>query len=80
ALGFETGGLVNAAWTIGSGPWADGTFYDFMKGFFGWHAETEWIRLIAYTGYLLPVIWMFLRPPSHTRGNSATSGRTVVDA
>lgn len=60
-LGFESGWLVSPAWTIESGAWAEGTFYDFMKGFFGWHNETENIRLIAYFAYLLPVTWLFLR-------------------
>lgn len=80
AMGFETGGLVEAAWTIRSGLWADGTFYEFLKGFFGWHAETEWIRLIAHVGYIAPVLWLFLWPSSPARGTTATSGRTAVDA
>lgn len=60
-LGIEAGWLWSPAWTVESGPWAKGAFYDFMKGFFGWHAETERIRLVAYLAYLLPVGWAFLR-------------------
>lgn len=60
-LGFEDGWLIANAWTVTSGAWASGTFYDFMKGFFGWHAETERIRLISYFAYLLPVSYLFLR-------------------
>jgi high-affinity iron transporter len=60
-LGFESGWLVSSAWTVSGGIWAEGTFYDFMKGFFGWHAETERIRLIAYLAYVLPVAWLFSR-------------------
>ena len=60
ALGLESGALIDPVWTIQSGAWAEGTFYDFMKGFFGWHAETERIRLLAYFAYLLPVGWAFL--------------------
>ena len=59
-LGIETGWLWSPAWTVDSGLWAKGAFYDFMKGFFGWHASTERIRLIAYFAYLLPVGWAFL--------------------
>ena len=59
-LGIETGWLWSPAWTVESGPWAEGAFHDFMKGFFGWHAETERIRLFAYFAYLLPVGWAFL--------------------
>lgn len=59
-LGFESGWLVEPAWTVTSGAWSSGTFYDFMKGFFGWHNETENIRLIAYFAYLIPITWAFL--------------------
>jgi high-affinity iron transporter len=60
-LGFEDGWLVSPAWEIKSGIWAEGTFYDFMKGFFGWHYAAENIRVITYFAYLLPVGWLFLR-------------------
>jgi high-affinity iron transporter len=59
-LEIESGWLWSPAWTVESGLWAKGAFYDFMKGFFGWHAETERIRLLAYFAYLLPVGWAFL--------------------
>ena len=59
-LEIETGWLWSPVWTVESGLWAKGAFYDFMKGFFGWHAETERIRLVAYLAYLLPVGWAFL--------------------
>lgn len=59
-LGFESGWLVDPTWTITSGTWASGTFYDFMKGFFGWHNEAEHIRVVAYFAYLLPIGWAFL--------------------
>ena len=60
-FGFEDGWLVSPAWEVKSGIWAEGTFYDFMKGFFGWHYAYENIRLIAYFAYLLPVGWLFLQ-------------------
>lgn len=63
ALDLHSGGLIDPVWTVESGMWAKGTFYDFMKGFFGWHKETEWIRLIAYFAYLVPVMWLFLKKP-----------------
>ncbi len=59
-LGFESGWLVEPFWTITSGAWSSGTFYDFMKGFFGWHNEAEHVRVIAYFAYLIPVGWAFL--------------------
>lgn len=81
ALDFHTGGVIDPVWTIRSGLWAEGTFYDFMKGFFGWHSETEWIRLIAYVAYLVPVLWLFLRPaPSAPTTTPSTQTHDLVDA
>lgn len=60
-LGFESGWLVSSAWTVTSGTWSSGTFYDFMSGFFGWHKEAETIRVISYFAYLIPVGYLFLR-------------------
>lgn len=60
-MSIETGWIWQPVWTVESGIWSSGTFYDFMKGFFGWHAETERIRLIAYFAYLIPVGYLFLR-------------------
>ena len=57
---FESGWLVEPAWTVSSGAWSSGTFYDFMKGFFGWHNQAENIRVIAYFAYLIPISWAFL--------------------
>lgn len=60
-MSIESGWLWEPAWTVSSGIWAKGTFYDFAKGFFGWHAETERLRLIAYFAYLIPVGYLYLR-------------------
>ena len=73
ALGFESGGVVDAAWSIDSGIWADGTFYDFMNGFFGWHHETEWIRVVAYFAYLVPVLYLFLKPAPKVESTTTDS-------
>ncbi|MBU3688482.1 MAG: iron transporter [Acidimicrobiales bacterium mtb01] len=72
AMGLETGLLIDPVWTVESGLWAKGTFYDFMKGFFGWHARTELIRLIAYIAYLVPVMYLFLRPAKVANTSSAS--------
>ena len=77
ALDLHSGGLIDPAWTVESGMWVKGTFYDFMKGFFGWHKETEWIRLIAYFAYLVPVMWLFLKKPS-TKAVEQSSPRESV--
>ena len=61
-LELEDGWLFQPAWTITSGPLATGTFYDFLSGLFGWSSDPERIRVIAYVGYLVPVLWLFLKP------------------
>lgn len=60
-LEFESGWLVHPMWTIESGPFAKGTFYDFLNGLFGWAADPERIRVLAYVAYAVPVLWLFLR-------------------
>lgn len=72
-LGFENGWLVQPAWEVTSGPMAeaadgadDSFLYSFFGGLFGWSADPERIRVIAYFGYLIPVLWMFLKPERPT--------------
>ncbi len=65
-IGWEDGWLVSSAWTLESGVWASGTFYDFMRGLFGWHKSPENIRLIAYFAYLIPVLVVYLRGGTST--------------
>jgi len=81
-LEIETGWIWQPVWTIESGLWAKGSFYDFMKGFFGWHASTERIRLAAYFAYLIPVTWLFLRggaPKSSTPTKSGSTGSSTEE-
>ena len=77
-LGFESGWLVSPAWSLSSGIWAEGTFYDFMKGFFGWHNEAENVRVIAYFAYLLPVSWLYLRKSGSATPAPAADKETVA--
>lgn len=63
-IGWEDGWLVESAWSLESGIWATGTFYDFMRGLFGWHKNPENIRVIAYFVYLVPVVVMYFRGAS----------------
>lgn len=78
-LEIESGWIWSPAWTIESGLWAKGAFYDFMKGFFGWHAETERIRLVAYFAYLLPVGWAFLWGGRKVASTPAASKDVTAD-
>jgi len=61
-IGWENGWLVQPAWDIKNGMWASGTFYDFMKGFFGWHYAAENIRVITYFAFLLPTLYFYRKP------------------
>ena len=63
-LGFESGWLIASAWNVESGMWSSGTFYDFVKGLFGWVASPERVRVIAYFLYLIPVIRFYRRKPN----------------
>ncbi len=69
-LGFESGWLFDSTWDLKSGAFAEGTFYDFMKGFFGWVKDPERIRVIAYFVYLVPVAALYTRATKH---NSTTN-------
>jgi high-affinity iron transporter len=61
-LDLHDGWLFGSAWTIVSGPLATGFVHDFLEGMFGWSSEPERIRVVAYFAYLVPVLWIFLRP------------------
>jgi high-affinity iron transporter len=77
-FGFESGWLVEPTWTITSGAWSSGTFYDFMKGFFGWHNEAENVRVIAYFAYLVPVTWLFLAGGRAPQSQAASPSAKVA--
>jgi high-affinity iron transporter len=71
-FGFETGRLIAPpVWNIANSPLATGRVYDFLNGFFGWAADPEPIRVIAYFAYLIPVLWLFLKAPKPTIGNAS---------
>lgn len=80
-FGFESGFLIDPMWTIQSGPLSaeGGATYDFMKGLFGWVADPERIRVFAYFAYLVPVLWMFLRPGRAAAGAAASTTERVAD-
>jgi high-affinity iron transporter len=63
-VGWESGWLVSPVWTIESGIWTEGTVYDFARGLFGWHRSPEYLRVIAYVAYLIPVIVLYRRGAS----------------
>ena len=82
-LGFEGGVLFDPMWTIATGPFAEGTLFDFLKGLFGWSADPERIRVATYIAYLVPVLWVFLRPdrPKNATEASPVEGdEALVDA
>ena len=58
---WESGWLISSPWTIASGPFSSGWVHDFLKALFGWSPAPERLRVIAYFGYLIPVLWLYLR-------------------
>ena len=71
-FGFESGWLISPpVWEITSGPLAEGTLFDFLKGLFGWSSDPEPIRVITYVAYLVPVMWLFV---TGTRSSARSSG------
>mgnify|MGYP000226869015 FL=1 len=58
---WESGWLISSPWTIASGPFSSGWVHDFLKALFGWASAPERLRVIAYFGYLIPVLWLYLR-------------------
>ena len=76
-IGWEDGWLVSPTWSIESGMWAKGTFYDFMRGLFGWHKSPENIRVIAYFTYLIPVLSLYRRGGSAGQLVAAREKREV---
>ncbi len=77
-FGFETGRLITPpVWNLADGPFASGKLFDFLKGFFGWAADPEPIRVIAYLAYLVPVLWLFLKSPKPRA--TAPSGAIAAD-
>lgn len=63
-FGFDSGWLIDPMWNFTSGPLATGTFHDFIEGLFGWSADAERIRVLAYVAYVVPVMWLYLRQPA----------------
>ena len=59
--GVSESWFAQPVWTIDGGIWASGTFYDFMRGLFGWSNSPEVLALVAYFGYLLPVMYIYFR-------------------
>jgi high-affinity iron transporter len=57
-----SGWLIDPMWTLTSGPFASGSFYDFLDGLFGWRSDPERARVLVHLAYLLPVLTLFLRP------------------
>lgn len=59
--------IADTVWDIRIGAFAEGsTTHDFLSGLFGWSANPERIRVVAYFAYLIPVAWCFYRDPRPT--------------
>ena len=71
--------FATPVWTIEEGMWASGTFYDFMRGLFGWSKSPEALTVVTYFGYLIPVMFIYFRKDDHAAKtvNSTAVGATV---
>lgn len=67
-----SGWYIDPMWTLTSGPLASGALFDFLEGMFGWSADPERVRVLAHLGYLVPALWLFLRP-RHSGTDTAPS-------
>lgn len=72
---WESGWLISSPWTIASRPFGSGWVHDFLKALFGWSPDPERLRVIAYFGYLIPVLWLYLRKGT-TGGNNERATTT----
>jgi len=78
-LGFESGWLIDPMWTVTTGVLAEGrTVHDFFKGLFGWSPDAERIRVFAYLAYVVPVLWIFLRPAAPVALDPAVDPASVT--
>jgi high-affinity iron transporter len=75
-----SGWFIDPMWTLSSGPLASGSLFDFLEGMFGWSATPERARVFAYVGYLVPVMWLFLRPDRATPGAPAPAVGSPLEA
>jgi len=57
----------SSLWTINSGVFAKGWFYEFISSMFGFtSSEATPIRVIVYLAYLIPVAYLFFSNRSGT--------------
>jgi high-affinity iron transporter len=48
-----------------------------LKGTLNFSPATTWLELAAYVGYLVPVMWLFLRRPRPARGGPALASEST---
>jgi high-affinity iron transporter len=79
---FEGSWYSKPVWEVTSGPLAEGsTTYDFLKGLFGWSADPERVRVVAYVVFLVSALWFYFRgaaKPSVVDGRATEAVRASV--
>ncbi len=74
---FEASWYSKPVWEVTSGPFAEGTTtHDFMKGLFGWSADPERVRVLAYCVFAVSALWFYFRgaaKPSVVDGRATES-------
>ena len=75
---LEDAWFARAAWTVAEGPWASGTLYDFLHGLLGWSGSPEIAAVVAYVGYLVPVVALYVARTGSAPPVAAGDGRPAL--
>jgi high-affinity iron transporter len=72
-------GIDNLAWDIDG--WEITSWYGaLLKGIFNLGPQMTVLEIVVYVGYLIPTMWLFLRPPSTNRSAERVDTSTTASA
>lgn len=66
--------FAQPAWTVAEGPWASGTFYDFVHGLLGWSSRPEIAAVAVYVAFLVPTVALYLKRTGSTKPDDSGEG------
>jgi len=58
-------GIGSRAFDVSSTVPPSSWYGTLLKGVFNWQPDPTWLQVVAYLSYLVPVMYLFLRTPSH---------------
>ncbi len=68
-------GIANQAFDVSSATPPSSWYGSLLKGIFNWQPDPTWLQVVAYLAYLVPVLYLFLRP---TGGGPVTNPEPVA--